>query len=57
MGWKSWRSEEGSNGCFAAEEGSLLTCRRVLMCGLEVLEVGGGEQRLLRGRGGLTVGG
>jgi len=47
VGWKSWRSEEGSSGCFAAEEGSLLAGRWVLMCGLEVLEEAGGEPGLL----------
>ena len=42
VGWKSW-----SQGCFKAEEGCLLADTRAVMCGLEVLEDGGGEPRLL----------
>ena len=47
MGWKSWGIQEGSQGCFEAKEGCLLAERRAVMCGLEVLEDGGGEQRLV----------
>jgi len=47
--------EEGRNCCFPAEVGFLFANRRVLMCGLEVLEDGGGEQRLVRGQGGLSL--
>jgi len=39
--------QEGSQGCFKAEEGFLLADRRALMSGLEALEDGGGEPRLL----------
>ena len=40
VGWKSWKIQEGIRGWLVAGEGCLRADRRVLMCGLEVLEEG-----------------
>jgi len=47
--------QDGSQGCFKAEEGCLLADRRAVMSEMEVLEDGGGEPRLVKGRGGLSL--